>query len=78
MRLKKKVQGKWIDLDYIELKRYPRYTRYQVYKLEGNDWIPIYTECLSPYQLAEIVKNRYIIADEPVETLEEELLDLCM
>jgi hypothetical protein len=73
MRIKKKVQGKWIDLELEIIKKYPRYTRYQVYKLVGNERIPAYTECYSNWQLVELAKNGYVISEEPVEEV-----DLCM
>lgn len=73
MRIKKYVQGKWIDLEFEKIKKYPRYTRYQVYKVLGNERIPVYTECLSNWQIVQLSKNRFIITEEPVEEVE-----LCM
>ena len=70
MRIKKYVQGKWIDLEFVKIKKYPRYTRYQVYKVVGNERIPVYTECYSNWQLVQLAKNRYIVSEEPVEEVE--------
>ena len=70
MRIKKYVQGKWIDLELIKIKKYPRYTLYQVYKLVGNERIPVYRECYSNWQLVQLAKNRYIVSEEPVEEVE--------
>lgn len=67
MRIKKKVQGKWIDLEFKKIKTYPRYTRYQVYKVKGNEYIPLYTECFSNLQLLELANNRFTITEEQVE-----------
>jgi hypothetical protein len=73
MRVKKRVQGLWIDLDYELIKKYPRYNRYQVYKIAGDNRIPLYTECWSEWRLKELVKKGYIINEEPTEEVE-----LCM
>jgi len=73
MRIKKYVQGKWIDLELEKIKKYPRYTRYQVYRLDGDKRTPLYTECYSNWQLVELAKKRYIVSEEPVGEV-----DLCM
>lgn len=73
MRIKKRVQGKWIDLEFEIIKKYPRYTLYQVYKVNGDKRISLYTECFSNWQLVQLAKNRYVISEEPVEEVE-----LCM
>jgi hypothetical protein len=69
MRIKKYVQGKWIDLELVKIKKYPRYTRYQVYKVVDNELIPVYTECYSDYQFRELMRNKYIVNEE---------VDLCL
>ena len=70
MRIKKYVQGKWIDLEYEIIKKYPRYTHYQVYRVDGDRRTPMYTECYSNWQLVQLAKNRYVVAEEPVEEVE--------
>jgi hypothetical protein len=73
MRVKKRVQGTWIDLEYEIIKKYPRFTQYQVYKIVGDNRIPLYTECWSKWRLKELAKNRFCIIEEPTEEVE-----LCM
>ena len=70
MRIKKYVQGKWIDLEFVKIKKYPRYTLYQVYRVDGDRRTPMYKECYSNWQLVQLAKNRYVVAEEPVEEVE--------
>lgn len=70
MRIKKYVQGKWIDLEFVKIEKYPRYTRYQVYRVDGDKLTPMYTECYSDYQMVQLAKKRYIVSEEPVEEVE--------
>ena len=70
MRIKKYVQGKWIDLEFVKIKKYPRYTLYQVYRVDGDKRTPMYKECHSDYQLVQLAKNRYIVSEEPVGEVE--------
>lgn len=64
MKIKKKVQGKEIELELVKIKDYPRYSLYQVYKLVNGKRIPLYQECYTKLQIEEIIKNKNIITEE--------------
>ena len=63
MRIKKRVQGHDILLDYKKVKKYPNgYTLYNVYK----DKIFLYRTCLTSLQIKEIKDAGYMVSDEEV------------
>lgn len=64
MIIKKKVQGKIIPLEMETIKKYPRYTRYQIYKRENGKRIPLYTTCYTDLQLVELAKRNFFIDEE--------------
>ena len=59
MKVRKRVQGRWVELEYKKVKDYARFTLYEVYK----DGIPIYKTSLSKLGLRELKKNNYIIEE---------------
>lgn len=67
MIIKKRVQGHDILLDYKVIEKYPRYTRYGVYKIVNKSKkIFLYTMCLTNLQISKIVQAGYMISDEEV------------
>jgi hypothetical protein len=68
MKVKKKVQGKDIELNYRRVKKYPHgYILYNVYKMLGKTKrIFLYRMCLTSSQIKEIEKTGYMITDEEV------------
>ena len=63
MKIKKRVQGKDVILDYIRVKKYPNgYTLYNVYK----DKTFKYRTCLTGLQVKEIKDAGYVISEEEV------------
>lgn len=66
MKIKKKVQGHVIDLEIIEIKNYPQYDVYQVYKLENGKCTPLYKTCYTTLQIKKIIKNKNIITEEEI------------
>ena len=41
-----------------KIKSYPRFTLYQVYKIENNKKIPVYKTCYTDLQLKEIKRKQ--------------------
>lgn len=67
MLIKKRVQGHDILLEYKVIEKYPRYTRYGVYKiLNKSKKIFLYTTCLTNQQISKIIQAGYMINDEEV------------
>jgi len=67
MKIKKRVQGHDIILDYRVLKKYPHFTRYKVYKmLSKTKRLFLYTTCLTSLQIKDIKNAGYILTDEEV------------
>lgn len=66
MKIKKKVQGQDVELEFVKIKDYPRYGLYQVYKIINGKRIPLYKVCYTNLQIKEIIKNKNIITDEEV------------
>ena len=67
MRIKKRVYGKIVVLDFVKVKKYPAgFTLYDVFC--GNRFL--YKTCFTPLQVKELTKCRTIF--------DEEDLDLCM
>jgi len=67
MIIKKRVQGEYITLEYKLLKKYPRFTTYNVYKVaKNNKKTLLYTTCLTKLQLEQIRDSGYLICDEEV------------
>jgi hypothetical protein len=59
MKVRKRVQGVWVELEFKKVKEYDRFTLYEVCK----DGIPIYKESLTKLQLSELKRNNYIIEE---------------
>lgn len=64
MKIIKYMEGLSIELIFDKIKKYDRYNLYQVSKLVNGVKMPLYKECFSKIQLAEIAKNRYKIRVE--------------
>ena len=63
MKIKKRVNGHDIILDYKPVKVYPnKYTIYDVYN--GNKYL--YRVCLNDLDIVKIKENGYMINDEEV------------
>lgn len=67
MKIKKKVQGKYVDLELVKIKDYPRYSLYQVYKLVNGKRIAMYQECYTDLQIREIKSKGNRIDEEVFE-----------
>lgn len=59
MKVKKRVQGAWVELEFKKVKDYGKYVLYEVYK----DGEPMYKQCFSPVGLRELRKNNYIMEE---------------
>lgn len=64
MKIKKKVQGKTINLEFIKIKEYPKYSLYQVYKIIDKKRILLYKECYTDPQIREIIDKGYWVTKE--------------
>lgn len=67
MKIKKKVQGKEIELELVKIKDYPKYSLYQVYKLVNGKRIAMYQECYTDLQIEEIKAKGNRIDEEVFE-----------
>lgn len=67
MIIKKRVQGHDITLEYVVLKKYPRFTTFNVYRLFKTTKKLLYTTCLTRLQIQDIKRAGYVINDEEVE-----------
>ncbi len=66
MRIKKKVQGYDVILEYERIKDYPNgYSLYDVYKLT-NERKFLYRTCLTDLQVKEIVLAGYTVSEEEI------------
>lgn len=61
MYFKMSVYGDIVDLKIEKIKSYPRFTLYQVYKIEKNKKIPVYKTCYTELQLKEIRRKQNFI-----------------
>ena len=59
MKVRKRVQGRWVELEYKKVKEYKRFSLYEVFK----DGLALYKTSLSKLQLEELRKNHYIIEE---------------
>ena len=64
MKIKKRVMGHNIVLKLEEVKRYSRYTLYDVYEFIHGEWKFLYKECYDWEQIARIVNDNYWVVDE--------------
>ncbi len=62
MKIKKKVQGHYIILDYKKAKKYKNFTMYDVFK-QG---VFLYSTSLTKLQLRELKEAGYLTSDEEV------------
>lgn len=67
MKIHKRIHGEFVELELVKIKDYPRYSLYQIYKIENNQRIPLYKECYTDLQIREIIQNKNIILEEMFE-----------
>lgn len=52
-----------VELELEEIKQYPRYTLYQVYKIDGDKKVPLYQETFTRWQIRRIEKHNNWLGD---------------
>lgn len=68
MRVQKYVAGfGCVELELEEIKKYPRYSLYQVYKIVGDSKVPLYQECFTKLQIKTIILRNYKICEVAFE-----------
>lgn len=67
MKIKKSIQGNIVTLELEKVCDYPRFTLYQIYKLEKDKRIPLYKECLTPFDIMRIIRRGYWVTEEAFE-----------
>lgn len=64
MKIIKKVQGHFIQLELEKIKDYGRFTEYQVYKVLNGEKKPIYRECFTRENIKDIIRKGFVINEE--------------
>lgn len=59
IKIKRDIHGTTVDLEYIRLKNYKNYSLWQVYKTVNGRSIPVYTECLTEFQIKKLRCGEY-------------------
>lgn len=60
IKLKKSVYGNIVDLELEEIKKYPDYTLYQVYRIIDGKRKAVYKESFTEAELNELIKKKCI------------------
>ena len=67
MKIIKKVQGQYVELELEKTKDYPNFSEYQVYKYKNGERIPLYKQCYTDFEIKELRRNGYKIEEEVFE-----------